>query len=307
MTGSTTTDLAEQLVSTWDQQGRDGFLLSAPDSADIATREAFDEQSGVHFRFRWMPHREIRGDVAELQRRGILNPNRDESKLFRDPRDPSGRHCFLCRDNIRECHPMERLVPVRLAGQDYLAGANFAWIERDHFTVMPVEHVDQEYSAHALEAMLDLHQQAGGKFRVLFNGPGAGATIPWHMHFQITTASMPIETIDPARTEHYPTMVHRFQANDQGQADAHEAASAWIGRDPENHTVNVLVATPDNQSQVFIFLRDKRRAKATNKGLVGGFEVAGDFVLSAPPEEAVFNSASAELAHSILSQVRPEA
>ncbi len=293
--------LAETLVNTWAQQGREGFLLSDPASAAIETRHAVDPQCGLRYRFRWMPHREVRGDVAELERRGILNPRRDESRLFRDPRDPSGRHCFLCPANIRECHPMERLVPLRLAGRDYLAGANFAWIERDHFTVMAAEHVDQLYSRHALEAMFELHALTDGRFRILFNGPGAGATIPWHLHYQITTEAMPIEEMAPAGAAHYPTIVHRFRK----LADAHAAAESWLGRDPQHHSINILIATTDGETSLFVFPRDQRRAKAANKGLVGGFEVAGDFVLSAPAELSGFQNASAEVARAILKQVRP--
>lgn len=299
-------NLAQLLIDTWAQQGRDGFLLSDPKTAKIETSTALDEQTGVPFRFRWMPHREIRGDVKELERRGILNPDRDESKLFRDPRDPNQRHCFLCEDNIKECHPMERLVPLTLAGRDYFAGANFAWIEEDHFTVMAAEHVDQAYSQHALEAMAELHARAGGEFRVLFNGPGAGATIPWHLHYQITTTPMPIEQLTPGREAGYPTLLHRFDKGAGGVSAAHAAADAWIQRDPENHTANILICGPADDAVVYVFPRDQRRAKATNKGLVGGFEVAGDFVLSAPKEEEAFRNSSVELARDILGQIRPQ-
>ncbi len=108
--------LADTLVELWAKQGRDGFLLSDPATAQSEAREVLDAECGVSYRYLWMPHREMRGDVQELQRRGILNPDRDESKLFRDDRDPSGRHCFLCADNVAECHPMEVLTPLELAG-----------------------------------------------------------------------------------------------------------------------------------------------------------------------------------------------
>jgi len=75
-----TGELADRLIDTWTLQGREGFLLSEPASAQIETREHGDPANAVTWRFRWMPHREIRGDVAELQRRGILNPDRDESR-----------------------------------------------------------------------------------------------------------------------------------------------------------------------------------------------------------------------------------
>lgn len=301
------TPFAERLLATWRQQAEVGFLLSDPRQTQIETREAHDDATGVNFRFRWMPHREIRGDVQELERRGILNPKRDESKLFRDPRDPHQRHCFLCAANIAECHPLEALVPVTLAGREYLAGANFAWIEQDHYTVMAAKHTDQVYTPHLLEAMLDLHRQTGGRFRVLFNGDGAGASIPWHLHYQITTAPMPIEQLMPGQEAAYPTAVQRFAADDVGRATAHAAIAEWLQRDPEHHTQNVFIHGPVEAATIFFFPRDKRRAKATNKGLVGGFEVAGDFVMSAPAEEAAFRTASVALAREILGQVTPPA
>lgn len=302
----TQNDLAARLRATWAAQGRDGFLLSPPDTADIETRSVTDEQTGVAFRFRWLPHREARGDVKELERRGILNPQRDESKLFRDPRDPQGRHCFLCVQNIAECHPLEVLVPLRLAGTDYYAGANFAWIEFDHFTVMAAEHRDQAYSRHVLDAMIDLHDQTGGAFRVLFNGDGAGATIPWHLHYQITTEQLPIEDLAANADSAYPTLVTRFTADAAGVEAAHELVAKWLGKDEEQHSVNILIAPGTPRPTVHIFPRDKRRARAAQKGLVGGFEVAGDFVMSAPAEREPFETSTAETARDILGQVRPE-
>jgi len=121
-------ELADTLIEIWGKQARDGFLLSDPSLIDIPTREVFDEQTGVAFRFRWMPHREIRGDIKALEQKGILNPDRDETKLFRDARDAQGRHCFLCESNIVECHPKEILVGMRLLGREYIAGPNFSWI-----------------------------------------------------------------------------------------------------------------------------------------------------------------------------------
>ena len=297
--------LVATLIETWATQGRDAFLLTDPSSVEIPTREAIDSTNGVPYRFRWMPHRELRGDVAELERRGILNPRRDEGRLFRDGRDTTGRHCFLCAANIAECHPMEILVPLELAGRRYFAGANFAWIERNHFTVMSAEHVDQAYSRHVLEAILELHQKTSGRFRVLYNGLGVGATIPWHLHLQITTASLPIEYLRPGREDHYPTTVRRFEMRHGGLDGAHAAAHDWLGRDPANHSLNLLAATVDGDPTVFLFPRDQRHASANGKGLVGGFEVAGDFVLSSPREEATFDGASVLTARAILRQVRP--
>lgn len=295
--------LSERLSDTWRRQGEVGFLLTDPDDEAIETRTAGDPVSGVTFRFRWLPHREARGDVTELERRGILNPDRDAISLFRDPRDPSGRHCFLCVENIATCHPLEELVPMRLAGRDYVAGANFAWIGTNHFTVMPIDHVDQEFTRHVLDAMIDLHAQTSGRYRVLYNDAGAGATIPWHLHYQITIDAMPVEELPSGRESSYPTALGRFA--DTGEAGTRIAA--WLARDPEHHRLNLLVAGPADEPVIHVFPRDARRTHATDKGLVGGFEVCGDLVYSEPETRPLFDAASAELARRVIDEVRPEA
>ncbi len=306
MTTPVNESLADTLVSIWRSQGQDGFLLSDPNVPDIDVRTLLDPVSGVPFRFRWLPHREIRTDVAELERRGILNPDRDADGLFRDPRDPSGRFCFLCIDNIRECNPMEELVAMTLAGRDYVAGANFAWISRNHFTVMASEHVDQEFTPHVLEAMIELHTRTEGRFRVLYNDAHAGATIPWHLHYQITTDEFPVEQLPKGAEGSYPTALRRVAAPNANVSAAYEAATEWIDRDATNHRVNVLVAGLRDIPVVYIFARDIRKSHAATKGLMGGFEVCGDLVYSEPEKRDLFLNASADLARQALGEIRPD-
>jgi hypothetical protein len=117
---------------------------------------------------------------------------------------------------------------------------------------------------------------------------------------------MPIESLKPGHEDDYPTAVKRFDIRKGGLESAHAAAQDWLGCDPQNHSLNLLATMVDGDPTVFLFPRDQRRATADGKGLVGGFEVAGDFVLSAPQEEATFLGASVAAAHSILAQVRPE-
>lgn len=293
--------LAERLTATWRSQGEVGFLLTDPTDPAVEIQSIHDPVSGVPFRFRWLPHREVRGDVAELERRGILDPDRDDASLSCDPRDTSGRHCFLCAENIAICHPLEELVPMRLDGHDYVAGANFAWISANHYTVMPIQHVDQRYSRHVLDAMVDLHGQTDGDYRILYNGVDAGATIPWHLHYQITTDRLPIEDLAVGAETAWPTTVVR-----SGDVDgAHAQVDEWLSADPEHHRVNLLVAGPPGAPVIHVFPRDARKTHSPEKGLIGGFEVCGDLVYSEPGSRAVFEAASAELARRVLGAVRP--
>ena len=298
--------LTETLITTWRSQGRDGFLLSNPDGPDIEVQSVSDPISGVPFRFRWMPHREIRTDIAELERRGILNPDRDEIGLFRDPRDPSGRFCFLCEENVRECNPMEQLIPLTLAGRRYFAGANFAWISRNHYTIMAAEHIDQDFTPHVLEAMIELHARTEGLFRVLYNGSHAGATIPWHLHLQITTDEFPVESLPAGADASYPTALRRVVAMTGTGAEAYDMAAEWIDRDPLHHRVNLLIAGPVEEPTAYVFARDTRRSHAEEKGLMGGFEVCGDLVYSETDKRDLFLHASAELARRVLEEIRPD-
>lgn len=298
------TGFADTLTSTWELQGREGFLLSDP--AGIEERVLRDPDIGIAYRLRWMPHREIRSDTAELERRGILNPGRRDETLYRDPRDPSGRHCFLCAQNISECNPMERLLPIRLAGRDYLIGANFAWIEQNHFTVMAAEHVDQDFTPHVIDAMVDLYRRAGGEYRVLYNGAQAGATIPWHLHYQITTERLPVEDLPQGNEPRYPAALRRVYVDGDGTLAALAMVDDWTAPDPEHRRVNVLVAGSVAHPTVYVFARDRRLSHATIKGLMGGFEICGDLIYSEPDKRAIFDTATAETARRAIAEVRPE-
>jgi len=294
--------LGVRLVETWARQIEAGFILGDP-NAPIETRLVADPECGVTFRLRWLPHRELRTDTAALEQRGILNPNRDEAALFRDARDPSGRHCFLCPENVHICHPNEELVPVHAGGRAWRAGANFAWLAQNHFTVMAAEHVDQAFDEAVIRAMLDLYQQTEGKFRIVFNGAFAGATIPWHLHLQITTDLFPVETLRAGHHHDYPTPLRVFPVTGSVQSDVSRHVLDWERRDPEHHRVNLLVAQCGEYPAVFAFLRDTRVTIARNKGLMGGWEVAGDFAYSDRRME--FEGADLDAVRAAFADIRP--
>ena len=52
-------------------------------------------------------------------------------------------------------------IQLRLAGRDYYAGANFAWIAKGHFTVMAAEHRDQVFTD---DGEADLGWQLGAAY-----------------------------------------------------------------------------------------------------------------------------------------------
>ena len=194
---------------------------------------------------------------------------------------------------------------MHAGGRAWRAGANFAWLAQNHFTVMAEEHIDQVFDEAVVGAMLDLHQQTDGQFRIVFNGAYAGATIPWHLHLQITTDSFPIEGLLAGRHRDYPTPLRVFPVTGSVGSDVTRQVLDWEQRDPEHHRVNLLVAPRGGHPSVFVFLRDTRVTIARNKGLMGGWEVAGDFAYS--DRRRSFEDADLDAVRAAFADIRPPA
>ncbi|MCB2223258.1 MAG: hypothetical protein KQH83_03695 [Actinobacteria bacterium] len=294
-----TSPLAARLEAVWQQQIDDGYLLGDP-RGPVETRTAADPDTGVAFRFRWLPHRAVRGVAAVLAEHGIYDPGCEDQDLPVDRRDPAGRPCFLCAGMIRPCFPKEVLVPLQAGGRDWLAGANFAWLGRNHFTVASAAHEDQRYDPGVLAAMLDLHRDTGGAFRVVYNGAGAGSSIPWHLHLQMTTDPFPVEALAPGADARYPLPLRRFF--DAGEADA--AVGAWHGRDP-SHRVNLMVAGPGGAPVIHLFYRDSRRPASAELGAMASFEACGDMVFDDPARREAFEQADLAMVRRALADITP--
>lgn len=295
------TELADLLVRTWGEQADEGFLLGDP-RAPVETRVAEDPGIGVQFRFRWLPHRAVRGVPAELARLGVYDPSCEAEDLPVDARDPAGRPCFLCPGMIRACFPREVLVPLEAGGRSWLAGANFAWLTANHFTVASAVHEDQAYGAGVLEAMVEIHALTGGAFRLVFNGAGAGASIPWHLHLQATTERFPVEDLAPGREDDYPLPLARFA----GAAAADAFIDEWEALDP-SHRVNLMVGGPEGAPVIHVFLRDGRRPASTDLGPLASFEACGDMVFDHPSQREAFERADLAMVHRALAQIHPGA
>jgi hypothetical protein len=296
------TGLTALLQETWRGQVAGGFLLGDP-LGPVEAQYADDPATGVRFRFRWLPHRELRADSAELKSRGIYDPGGEERDLPVPFRDPAGNPCFLCPGMIGAFFPKEILLPVDAGGRRWWAGANFAWLARNHFTVISDRHEGQDYCTGVLAAMTDIHNDTGGAFRVIFNGAGAGASIPWHLHLQMTTEPFPIEDLRHGAEGRYPLTMARF--DDIGEADAF--IRRWEEADRSHHRVNLLVAGPQGRPRVFVFRRDSRRPTSSEKGLMASFEASGDFVFDGRQYREVFETADLALVYRAFDEIRPPA
>jgi len=185
--------LTYNLLTLYRQQVDCGFVLADPLSGkDQEEKRFFDECCGIEFRFLWNPSRQLRKNHELLVRRGVVAKHVDSDKLIN--KDKNGKACYLCKENIALQNPAEVLFPLKLAGEQYFAGANFAYITNNHFTIMSSVHRPQKYRRAVLGALDDFVLQTNGSFRAIFNGR-AGASIPWHEHLQATTEKFPIEDI----------------------------------------------------------------------------------------------------------------
>ncbi len=291
--------LAALLETTWQQQIDDGFLLGDP-GAPVETRYAEDPVSGIRFRFRWLPHRAIRGVAAELARWGIYDFACEERDLPADERNPQGRPCFLCAGVIRSCFPAEVLVPIEAGGRSWLAGANFAWLAANHFTVASSRHEDQAYDRSVLDAMLGIHHDTAGAFRIIYNGAGAGASIHWHLHLQMTTDPFPVESLPPGGEDRYPLPLARFGS----PASADDFIGDWHAGDPA-HEINLMVGGPPGHPTTHVFLRDGRRLSSPDLGPMASFEACGDLVFDAPGQRDAFERADLAMALEAFAGIRP--
>jgi hypothetical protein len=319
--------IAYGLLALYRQQVQCGFVLADPSVPEGKEHKVFhDDMCGVDFRLWWNPDRELRKDHSLLIERGVIARTVDESKLIN--RDEEGKPCYLCSDNIAMQNPSEILFPVDLAGEQYYLGANFAYIDNNHFVLMSVEHRPQQYSKHVLEVLLDFVQQTNGYFRGTFNGL-AGVSIPEHEHFQVTTAVFPVEGITVESRDvlfcaagvrvarpFYYTPVWIVEGDRRQVTDAADRIiRAWEELAPSYHTENIIASADGTTCRLFIFLRDVRRLAGAGKfGDMASFECGGSVVLSYEPppershetnERATFDSASVGTVRRLLVDIAP--
>lgn len=293
--------LAYGLLALYRQQVNCGFVLADPLSRKGKEIKQFkDKTSGVKFRLLWNPDRELRKNHSLLIERGVIAEHVDKAKLINE--DKSGKPCYLCKENIAVQNPAEILLPLRLAEEDYFAGANFAYIENNHFTVFSSMHRKQLYERHILVALNDFIEQTDGYFRAIFNGL-AGATTLGHEHLQVTTEPFPVEdvrirkrdvvfqkdSLRVARPFYYTPLwvVEGKEKNAVIDATDHIIVQ-WHGLNQKEHTENVIAIKSNGLFRMFVFLRDTRRLGGEGKfGDMASFECGGSIVLSyqPPPEQ----------------------
>ena len=317
------------LTALYRQQVNNGFVLSDPlKLRHKTTKEFYDPDTGITFRFQWNPDRELRKDHRHLTERGVIALHGDETRFVN--RDNKGIPCYLCKANIDTQNPGEILLAIELSEKTYYLGANFASLTNNHFTIMSAKHKSQRYHGDIPRILNDFVDLTEGHFRTLFNGL-AGASIEGHEHLQATTEELPVERIriedkdviyqrddiSVLRPKYYvPLWLVEGQNKTKGAIAADRIIRAWHSLNAQNHTVNIISSKFEDVFRIFVILRDKRKLSARGKkGAMGVFETGGNIVLSYGPtdgekeqinEEHTFEKASLETIKELLKEISPE-
>ncbi len=115
------------------------------------------------------------------------NPGRMRSSSAKtDPHSLAKRPCALCVENMLS---EQKAIDF---GENYLIVTNPYPIFPYHLTIPRTEHVFQRLKI-SFPDMLDLSRQLY-EFTLFYNGPGCGASIPDHLHFQaVNKGTLPVE------------------------------------------------------------------------------------------------------------------
>lgn len=305
------------LTALYRQQINSGFVLADPAKYQASNKSFFDPVSGVTFNVQLNPDRDIRSNHAELIKRGVIADGVNPSTLIN--KDKNGTPCYLCKENIKVQNPKEILFELCLAGQTYFAGANFAPLALNHFTIIRADHRSQRYAKDIVSVMRSFTDLANGSYRAVFNGL-AGASIVEHEHFHATTTRFPVEKIriDPedvefeaddirvSRPKYYlPLFIVEGVKSEKVEEASTRITSKWHNLDAGHNTENIILVKTDDTYRVFIFLRDTRLLRPSGKkGAIAAFECGGGIITSEPK---FWRTADLESIKLILADVAPDA
>lgn len=305
------------LTALYRQQINSGFVLADPAKYQSSNKSFIDPVSGVTFIVQLNPDRDIRSNYAELIKRGVIADGVDASILIN--KDADGRPCYLCKENIKVQNPKEILFELCLAGQTYFAGANFAPLAINHFTVIRADHRSQRYAKAIVPVMRSFTDLVNGSYGAVFNGL-AGASIVEHEHFHATTTHFPVERIrvDPedivfesdgirvSRPKYYlPLFIVEGANNIETEEAANRIIAKWHDLDAGHNTENIILVKTDDMYRVFIFLRDTKLLRPSGKkGAIAAFECGGCIITS---EAEFWHTADLESIKLILADVAPDA
>jgi len=220
--------------------------------------------------------------------------------------------CFLCRDNIRwQQRGIELGYDIDVGGSKYVAWMNAYPSMPVHTVIATRAHVPQAWClgkedgigftiGRLLGELVALAGRLPG-FIGFYNGEGAGASIPGHMHLQFfkrpeNYGRFPLEAVagEPGHVlPGYPVAAVCWQGQSRHVVDqACEWIAAWVEVNkggPLSISANIFAIADDESGPMRLYFvpRDQMRSHSPEMaGAVGGLEILGELVFSEAEEKA---------------------
>ena len=297
----------------------------------------------------------IRDDLSRLQRftyvdpgnadryfRVQYNPRRAERFAGAGKTDPPlgtsivNDGCFLCPANIEwQQSGTELGYELTLNSRHYVAWMNPYPLMPVHAVIASRDHIPQAWALNGINANRpDLETIVGDlvalarrapEYVVFYNGQGAGASIPTHLHFQMfrrfsSEDRLPMERIasnsglsEALFSGQYPVDFAFWHGDDDSVVSrSTQRVQNWVQSQinrVEDLTANIIAMADDGSSSVGLYFvpRFKTRSRSPQlSGLIGGLEVLGELVFSSLDEKQRLDTGKVDYTtiEQILSAVR---
>jgi len=219
--------------------------------------------------------------------------------------------CFLCSDNIQwQQRGVELGYEIDVGTRRYISWMNPYPLQPVHAVIATQHHIPQAFGSNGgagpglsidalAEDLVDLAVRLPNWIG-FYNGNGAGASIPHHLHFQffprpgnsafpLEIAAAPYAGTDPVVTGAYPLdFAHWRGSADVVAADASDWIRHWHQRECGARilTANIIVtADISGEINLYYVARDAALPRVPEfSGLIGGLEVLGELVFSSQDE-----------------------
>ncbi len=185
------------------------------------------------------------------------------------------RPCFLCRENL----PKEQKELVY--DKNYIILCNPYPIFEEHFTIARTKHIPQTI-INNFDHLLDICEDLGEYYSLIYNGPKCGASAPDHLHFQaVPNNIIPIDSdfeifkqndelklvseqkINIYTIENLLRFVIVFESNNKGELlyafKILLRAMKNVFNNDDEPMINLITSHIQNKWNVFIFPRQKHR------------------------------------------------
>lgn len=277
----------------------------------------------------------IRDELTELRRFILRHPDRPErffsaqynparSRRFQgagrapnaEPEQSVNNGCFLCADNIWwQQQGTESGYHLHALNGRYTAWMNPFPLVAGHAVIASREHLPQHWRTPGgpdldtlVSDLVDLTALLPGWLN-FYNGLGAGASIPHHLHLHALPRSkgyesLPLESAArqgsaSGQAEHgYPlSFLHWYGEPESVKAQALGWVQRWqhgAGAD-DDATANIIASQAAGRLDLYFIPRHQRRSRAEGLGgVIGGFEALGEIVCSSDEELEKLQSGSVD-------------